>query len=138
MTANGRWDLIRHLKGYSLFTRKFLSEILKENVTIIYFYWCTEKRKTSDTISGIEILEGAENTFFLKLVCCFPATRVGQAHTFTYLLWKPRPGQVKHINVITVEIPRHGQARHTHWRSYRGNLNAICVCVLYFRNCCRC
>lgn len=36
------------------------------------------------------------------------------------------------IYIVAVETPRPEQARHTHLRSYRGNVNNICVCVCMF------
>ena len=52
-----------------------------------------------------------------------------------YLLWKlcdqGRQGTPSYVD--TLETLRHGQARHTHLRSYRGNLKNVCVCILFFR-----
>jgi hypothetical protein len=34
--------------------------------------------------------------------------------------------------VVTVETPLPGQAWHTYLRSYRGNLNNVCVCLYIY------
>jgi hypothetical protein len=62
---------------------------------------------------------------------------VGPRHTSCKLLLrKPRdPGrQGTHISVVTTETSPCGQARHTHLRSYCGNLKKVYVCVLQFRS----
>jgi len=39
------------------------------------------------------------------------------------------PGQAGHTHIVAVETPRPEQSRHTHLRSYRVNVNNVCVCI---------
>ena len=62
--------------------------------------------------------------------------RIAARHTLcVYSLWKLRDQrrQGTPSYIVTVETLRHGHARHTHLRGYRGNLNNVFICILFFR-----
>jgi hypothetical protein len=60
------------------------------------------------------------------------ATPVVRHSSCKQLLRKPRDprGKGTCISIVIAENSRCGQARHTHLRSYRGNLRNVCACVL--------